>query len=60
MFPKDWDAERIQAEVDAAWNSPGKTVDQDGKWHAETPSGVPVEGWIEPKTTAYPVYNPTK
>ena len=60
MFPKDWDADRIQAEVDAAWNSPGKVVDAKGHWEATTPSGVAVEGWIKPNTTAYPVYNPTK
>jgi YD repeat-containing protein len=55
MFPKDWDATRIQQEVDAAWNDPNKVVT--GKqWTSFTPSGVKVQGYISPRTTVYPVY----
>jgi len=57
MFPKNWDAERIQSEVDAAWNSPNKVVNG-SKWSSFTPSGVKVEGFISPRTTVYPVHQP--
>ncbi len=56
MFPKAWTAERVSAELDAAWNSPNKTVRGD-KWSALTPSGVRVEGYTAPRVTAYPVYS---
>jgi hypothetical protein len=54
MFPKTWDAERVASELDAAWNSPNKTIRGD-KWSALTPSGVRVEGYTAPRVTAYPV-----
>ena len=56
MFPKTWTVERVSAELDAAWNSPHKTVRGD-KWSALTPSGVRVEGYTAPRVTAYPVYS---
>lgn len=56
MFPKDWTAERITTELDAAWNSPTKTKKGE-KWSALTPSGVRVEGYLAPRVTAYPVYS---
>lgn len=56
MFPKAWNAERVAAELDAAWSSPHKTVRGD-KWSALTPSGVRVEGFTAPRITAYPVYS---
>jgi hypothetical protein len=56
MFPKYWSAEQVVSEVNAAWNSPTKTIRGD-KWSALTPSGVRVEGYIEPRVTAYPVYS---
>lgn len=55
MFPKNWDEARIKAEVDAAWNSPSKSVNGN-IWMSITPSGVKVEGYISPRTTVYPVY----
>jgi hypothetical protein len=55
MFPKAWNAERVASELDAAWNSPNKTIRGD-KWSALTPSGVRVEGYTAPRVTAYPVY----
>ena len=57
MFPKDWDAARIKSEVDSAWNSANKIVNGN-KWSSFTPSGVKVEGFISPRTTVYPVYQP--
>ena len=56
MFPKDWTAEQVVNEVNAAWFSPTKTIRGD-KWSALTPSGVRVEGYLEPRVTAYPVYS---
>ncbi len=56
MFPKLWTAEQVVSEVNAAWNSPTKTIRGD-KWSALTPSGVRVEGYLEPRVTAYPVYS---
>ena len=56
MFPKHWTAEQVMTEVTAAWFSPTKTIRGD-KWSALTPSGVRVEGYLEPRVTAYPVYN---
>lgn len=56
MFPKHWSAEQIVNEVEAAWFSPTKTIRGD-KWSALTPSGVRVEGYLEPRVTAYPVYS---
>lgn len=56
MFPKAWTAEQVVAEVNAAWFSPTKTIRGD-KWSALTPSGVRVEGYLEPRVTAYPVYS---
>ena len=57
MFPVTWDKQRIISEVDAAWNSPNKIVTGD-KWESKTPSGVTIEGYTTPRTTAYPVYKP--
>ena len=56
MFPKHWSSEQVVSEVNAAWNSPTKTIHGD-KWSALTPSGVRVEGYLEPRVTAYPVYS---
>jgi len=56
MFPKAWNAERVASELDAAWNSPNKSIRGD-KWSALTPSGVRVEGYTAPRVTAYPVYS---
>jgi hypothetical protein len=56
MFPKDWTAEQVVSEVNGAWFSPTKTIRGD-KWSALTPSGVRVEGYLEPRVTAYPVYS---
>ena len=56
MFPKTWTAEQVVSEVNAAWFSSTKTV-RGEKWSALTPSGVRVEGYLEPRVTAYPVYS---
>lgn len=55
MFPRDWSEARIKDEVEAAFNSPNRVVVGD-KWISTTPSGVRVEGYIQPRTTVYPIY----
>ncbi|WP_395735296.1 EndoU domain-containing protein, partial [Prosthecobacter sp.] len=64
MFPQNWSEHQIKTEVEAAWNSSMKTISPNGKkWRSVTPSGVVVEGYINPHTpnkpgriTAYPIY----
>ncbi|MBI5256101.1 MAG: EndoU domain-containing protein [Burkholderiales bacterium] len=51
MFPDSWSADRVKVEVDAAYQN--KTV-SGNKWSGTTPSGVKVEGYLNPKTTVYP------
>lgn len=53
MFPDSWSAERVKAEIDAAYQT--KTVNGN-MWSGTTPSGVNVRGYLSPKTTAYPIY----
>ena len=55
MFPKAWSADKVRAEIDAAWHSPAK-ITTGNIWHSTIPSGVRVMGYISPKTTAYPLY----
>jgi hypothetical protein len=51
LFPDSWTADRIKVEVDAAFQN--RTV-VGNKWTGTTPSGVKVEGYLNPKTTVYP------
>ena len=51
MFPDSWTADRVKVEVDAAFQN--KTV-VGNKWFGKTPSGVKVEGYLNPKTTVFP------
>ena len=51
LFPDSWTADRIKVEVDAAFQN--RTV-VGNKWTGTTPSGVKVEGFLNPKTTVYP------
>ena len=53
MFPDSWSADRVKIEVDAAFQN--RTVNGN-KWSGTTPSGVRVEGYLQPKTTVYPIY----
>lgn len=51
MFPSHWTKNRIKVEVD--WAYKNKTVIEN-RWVGTTLSGIPVEGFISPKTTVYP------
>jgi len=55
MFPKSWDVTKIQAEVDSAWADPNKVV-VGTKWSGQSSSGVTIEGYTQPRATAYPIY----
>ncbi len=59
MFPKDWSASRIQAEVDSAWNNPSKKIIGD-RWSAISNSGVEITGFTKPRATAFPIYKGKK
>jgi len=56
MFPKDWSATKIQAEVDSAWARRTDVVGDSRKWTGKSDSGAWIEGYKEPRATAYPVY----
>jgi hypothetical protein len=56
MFPKDWDAQRVQVEIEHAWNNQIPTSDSN-KWSGKSASGLTVEGYLSPRVTAYPVRN---
>ena len=60
MFPRNWDAAKIRNEVEYAFaNRTITTVTRGGRstkmWKGITPSGVRVEGYLEPNITVYPV-----
>uniref|UniRef100_UPI001EEC11A3 EndoU domain-containing protein n=1 Tax=Vibrio vulnificus TaxID=672 RepID=UPI001EEC11A3 len=53
MFPDTWSADRVKVEVGAAYKN---RIVVGNKWQGTTPSGVKVEGYLNPKTTVYPIY----
>lgn len=56
MFPKNWDENRIKREVSIAFDNKEEFLERGvRKWEGVTPSGVKVEGYLEPKITAYPL-----
>ena len=57
MFPANWSATKIQAEVDSAWARKTDVVNQPRMWKGTSDSGVEITGYKEPRATAYPVYS---
>jgi hypothetical protein len=55
MFPKDWDAQRVQAEIESAWASQRPHPEDKNKWIGTSDSGIQIEGYRQPRTTAYPL-----
>ncbi|MEE4689860.1 EndoU domain-containing protein [Pseudomonas alliivorans] len=53
MFPDSWSADRIKSEVNSAFQD---RIVSGNRWSGITPSGVKVEGYLEPKTTVYPKF----
>jgi hypothetical protein len=55
MFPADWSRERIVEEIDSAWNN-RRPHEDPRKCIGKSTSGVIIEGYLTPRTTAFPVY----
>jgi hypothetical protein len=57
MFPDNWSADRVKIEVDAAYKNKNIVITPTGQkmWVGTTPSRVRVTGFLEPKTTVYPL-----
>ena len=55
MFPQHWSAEKIMDEIDSAWSN-RKQHSNPHKWIGESSSGVSIEGYLNPRKTAFPVY----
>ena len=56
MFPDNWSANRVKYEVDMAYKNRIEFKDKGrDMWRGVTPSGVKVKGYIDPKTTVYPL-----
>lgn len=60
MFPRSWDANQIKNKVEHAFANRVVTVKMRGgrptkMWEGTTPSGVKVEGYLEPNITVYPL-----
>jgi len=54
MFPQYWNRERIIAEINSAWqNQLPNTVEN--RWKGISKSGVTIEGYKNPKPTAFPI-----
>jgi hypothetical protein len=60
MFPKDWDEARIHAEIDSAWSKREAVAGKQNMWKGKSNSGVEITGYIEPRTSAIPIYNMEK
>lgn len=60
MFPQNWSAVKIQAEIDSAWARRTDVEGEPRKWEGVSDSGVKIQGYKEPRATAYPVYGVKK
>lgn len=57
-FPREWDSKKIEWEVKRAWNSSKfEIIDPINKiWQGTSPSGIRIEGFMNNRTLAYPIY----
>ncbi|OOF84404.1 hypothetical protein BKG92_00585 [Rodentibacter ratti] len=48
---------RVKYEVDSAYKNRTEFINKEGRsmWRGKTISGVDVQGYLEPKTTVYPI-----
>jgi hypothetical protein len=60
MFPKDWDAQRVQAEIESAWAKRTSVTNKPNMWEGKSASGITIQGYLEPRTTAFPVRSKDK
>ncbi|MEG0292629.1 MAG: EndoU domain-containing protein, partial [Anaerovoracaceae bacterium] len=58
MFPNSWSGDRVKVEVDTAYKNRISVPNKPNMWEGTTPSGVKVRGYLQPKTTVYPVWTP--
>ena len=45
MFPKDWDAQKVQVEIESAWARRTSVANQPNMWSGTSDSGV-IPGWV--------------
>lgn len=57
MFPDSWSETRIKKEIAGAWKDAKYCDNSKSKWCSTTPSGIEVEGYLNPKRTAHPKVN---
>lgn len=64
MFPKDWNEDKIKAEIKSAWDSNdfvSKTTNKGKEWSGTSSSGIKIRGYInKDSTTAFPEYRGDK
>ena len=54
MFPQNWDAAKIQAEVDSAWAKRSPVDGKSDMWIGQNDSGVEITGYTKPRATSFP------
>src|SRR5690606_33109378 len=54
-FPKDWDAQKVQVEIESAWARRTPVAGKPNMWSGTSDSGIKIRGYLEPQATAYPV-----
>ena len=57
MFPDQWTGDRIKVEVDAAYKNRQlikNPFNGAPMWEGVTPSGVKVQGYLNPNVTVFP------
>lgn len=58
MFPNSWGRERVELEVNAAYlNRVEYTKGHTRFWQGETPGGIKVRGFTNPRVTVYPIFD---
>ncbi|RYD98699.1 MAG: hypothetical protein EOP50_04740, partial [Sphingobacteriales bacterium] len=55
MFPRDWDTARVKTETESAWARRAPVEGQPNMWQGTSNSGVKLQGYLSPRTTAYPL-----
>lgn len=55
MFPKDWDAAKITAEIESAYADKKILPKDPNKWTGTSSSEVRMTGYRSPRTSVYPV-----
>jgi hypothetical protein len=45
----------VQAEIESAWAKRTPVTNKPNMWSGTSDSGIKIQGYLEPRTTAYPV-----